>query len=205
LSDRSSGCPSGAVCQVDTVKISLTGVDLGQAIVAILAVLAISGEYSTGMIRVTLAAMPRRTTVLAAKAAVITGLVLVAGTIGVLASVLAGRLILPGHGFSQARGYPVLSLGDGAVLRAAAGSVLYLVLIAPLSLGAATVIRAPGPAGRYWPAGWCCGCATRERWPGPRLGASALAGTTARRGFLPGGQSGRPSSRGAGNARPVRG
>jgi len=140
----STRCASGAVCRVDTVKISLTGVDLGQAVVAILAVLAVTGEYSTGMIRVTLAAMPRRTTVLAAKTAVVTGLVLVAGTIGVLGSVLAGRLILPGHGFSPARGYALLSLGDGPVLRAAGGSVLYLVLIALLSLGVATVIRESG-------------------------------------------------------------
>ena len=65
-------CPA-AGCGQDPAKISLTGVDLGQAVVAILAVLAISGEYSTGMIRITLAAMPRRTTVLAAKAAVVTG------------------------------------------------------------------------------------------------------------------------------------
>jgi ABC-2 type transport system permease protein len=104
-------------------------------------VLAISGEYSTGMIRTTLAAMPRRATVLAAKAATLTGLVLGAGTIAVLASVLAGQLILPGHGFTPAHGYPPLSLGDGPVLRAAAGSVLYLALIALLSLGAATAMR----------------------------------------------------------------
>jgi ABC-2 type transport system permease protein len=83
-------CPSGG-CGQDPAKISLTGIDLSQAVVAILAVLAISGEYSTGMIRVTLTAMPRRTTVLAAKAAVVTGLVLAAGTIAVLGSVLAGR------------------------------------------------------------------------------------------------------------------
>ncbi len=66
---------------------------------------------------------------------------LAAGTIAVLACLLAGRLILPGHGFTPARGYPLLSLGDGPVLRAAAGSVLYLALIALLSLGAATAIR----------------------------------------------------------------
>ena len=56
----------------DVTKLSLTGVYLGQAVVAIVAVLAISGEYGTGMIRTTLAAMPRRTAVLAAKAAVVT-------------------------------------------------------------------------------------------------------------------------------------
>ena len=62
-------CPSGIACPVDTTKLSLTGVEFGQAIVAILAVLAISSEYSTGMIRTTLVAMPRRSAVLAAKAA----------------------------------------------------------------------------------------------------------------------------------------
>ena len=132
---------SSAGCGQDPAKVSLTGILLGQAVVVILAVLAIGGEYSTGMIRTTFAAMPRRTTVLAAKAAILTGLVLTAGTIAVFASVLAGRLILPGHGFIPAHGYPLLSLGDGPVLRAAAGSVLYLALIALLSLGAATAVR----------------------------------------------------------------
>jgi ABC-2 type transport system permease protein len=138
-------CPSGG-CSVDPAKLSLTGIDLGQAVAAILAVLAISGEYSTGMIRTTMTAMPRRAVVLAAKASVVTGLVLAAGTIAVLGSLLAGRVILSGHGFTAAHGYSPLSLGDGPVLRAAAGSVLYLALIALLSLGIATIIRDPGAA-----------------------------------------------------------
>ena len=133
-------CPT-AGCGQDPAKVSLTGIEFGQAVVAILAVLAISGEYSTGMIRVTFTAMPRRPTVLAAKAAVISGLVLAAGTIAVLASVLAGRLVLPGNGFTAAHGYQTLSLTDGPVLRAATGSVLYLALIALLSLGVATAVR----------------------------------------------------------------
>ncbi len=133
-------CPSTG-CDLDPARVGLTGIYLGQAVVVVLAVLAIGGEYSTGMIRVTLAAMPHRITVLAAKAAVLTGLVLVAGAIAVLASVLAGRLILPVHGFTAAHGHPPLSLADGPVLRAAAGSVLYLALIALLSLGAATAVR----------------------------------------------------------------
>jgi ABC-2 type transport system permease protein len=136
-----TSCPSGAVCQVDPAKVSLTGIDLGQAVVAIVAVLAIGNEYSTGMIRITLSAMPRRTVVLAAKAAVVGGLALAAGTIAVLASVLAGRLILSGRGFTPAHGYELLSLGHGDVLRAAAGSVLYLTLIALLGLGVAAAVR----------------------------------------------------------------
>ncbi len=134
-------CPSGTACPVDTTKLSLTGIEFGQAIVAILAVLVISGEYSTGMIRVTLTAMPRRSAVLAAKAVLVAGLVLAAGTVAVGGSVLAGRVILPGHGFTAARGFPLESLADGPTLRAAAGSVLYLALIALLSLGIATVVR----------------------------------------------------------------
>ena len=130
-----------AGCGDDTTKLSLTGVELGQALVAILAVLVISGEYSSGMIRTTLAAMPHRATVLAAKAVTLTGVVAAAGTVAVLGSLLAGRLILPGHGFTAARGYPALSLADGPTLRAAVGSILYLALIALLSLGVATVVR----------------------------------------------------------------
>ena len=138
-------CPAGN-CAEDPAKISLTGVYLGQAVVAILAVLMISGEYSTGMIRVTLAAMPGRATVLAAKAAILTGLVLAAGAVAVLGCVLAGHIILPGHGIGPSHGYPSLSLGDGPVLRATAGSVLYLALVALLSLGTAAAVRDSGTA-----------------------------------------------------------
>ncbi|MHB1596665.1 MAG: ABC transporter permease [Streptosporangiaceae bacterium] len=134
-------CARGLTCPVDTTKLSLTGVQFGQAVVAVLAVLAICGEYSTGMIRVTLAAMPRRWTVLAAKAVLIAGLVLAAGAVAVAGALLAGRLILPGHGFTAARGFHALSLGYGPTLRAASGSVLYLALIAVLSLGIAAVVR----------------------------------------------------------------
>lgn len=65
-------------CHQDVVRLSLTGIKLGQTVVAVLAVLMISGEYSTGMMRTTLMATPRRSTVLAAKAVVLTGVVLVA-------------------------------------------------------------------------------------------------------------------------------
>jgi ABC-2 type transport system permease protein len=131
-------CPSGH-CAEDPARISLTGIYLGQAVIAIVAVLAVSGEYSTGMIRVTLTAMPGRATVLAAKAAVLTAPVLVAGAVAVLGSVVAGQLILPG--LSPANGYADLSLASGPVVRAAAGSVLYLALIALLSLGIAAAVR----------------------------------------------------------------
>jgi len=140
-SEAAVTCP-GADCGQDPAKVSLIGVEFGQSVAAILAVLAVCGEYSTGMVRVTFAAMPRRSTVLAAKSLLIAGLTLLAGTIAVLGSLLIGRLVMPGKGFTAAHGYPsLLSLTDGSVLRAAGGSVLYLTLIALLSLGIATLIR----------------------------------------------------------------
>lgn len=122
-------------CGGDTTKITLIGVYIGQALVAVLAVLIISGEYSSGMIRTTLTAVPRRATAFAAKAITLTGIVAVAGTVAVLGSLLAGRLILPGPG------HQALSLADGPTLRAIVGTILYLILIALLSLGIATAVR----------------------------------------------------------------
>jgi len=122
-------------CGGDTTKLTLMGVYLGQALVTILAVLIISGEYSTGMIRTTLTAVPRRATAFAAKAITLTGVVAVGGTVAVLGSVLAGRLMLPDLGDRA------LSLSDGPTLRAVFGTVLYLILIGLLSLGVATAVR----------------------------------------------------------------
>jgi ABC-2 type transport system permease protein len=119
-------CP----CDQDVPKTALTGVVLGQAAVAIVAVVFVSHEYSTGLMQLTLTAMPRRVLVLAAKAGIVTGLVLVAAAVGVAGSMIAARLMIPS-----------LSLQDGAVLRAAGGSVLYLALVALLALGVATVVR----------------------------------------------------------------
>jgi ABC-2 type transport system permease protein len=133
-------CPSGG-CADDPAKISLTGIYLGQAVVAIVAVMAVSGEYGTGMIRPTLTATPRRLTVLAAKAAALTGPVLLAAAIATIGSLIAGRLILPSNGVGPDHGYPAISPNDGPVLRAALGTVLYLALIGLLSLGVATALR----------------------------------------------------------------
>jgi ABC-2 type transport system permease protein len=132
---------TSAGCDADPTKTALTGVVLGQAIVAILAVLVISGEYGTGMIGVTLAATPRRTTMLAAKALVLSGVVLAASVVAVLGSLFVGTLILRGNGFTAGHGHPAPSLADGATVRAVIGTIVYLVLIALLSLGIATVVR----------------------------------------------------------------
>ncbi|RKS73460.1 ABC-2 type transport system permease protein [Actinomadura pelletieri DSM 43383] len=134
-------CPTPAGCAEDTPRLALSGVRLGQIAAVLLGVLAVGGEYATGTITATLAATPRRGTVLAAKATVVAAAVAAAGTAGVLAALAAGRGILPRNGFTAEHGYPPLSPLDGATARAAAGTVLYLVLVALLSLGVATALR----------------------------------------------------------------
>jgi ABC-2 type transport system permease protein len=134
-------CGTGTGCSIDPTKVSLTGIEVGQAVVAVLAVLVISGEYSTGMIRTTFTAMPRRWMVLAAKAAVLTGPVLAAAVVAVAGSLAAGRLILTGNGINAAHGFAVVSLAHEPTVRAATGSVLYLALVGLLSLGIATIVR----------------------------------------------------------------
>ncbi|MET7396662.1 ABC transporter permease [Dactylosporangium sp. NPDC005572] len=130
VSAAASAC-SGTGCDADLPKLGLTGVQLGQAVVAILGVLVIGHEYGTGMVRVTLTAMPRRLHVLAAKAAVLAAVVAVAAVPAVAGAVAVSQLMLPDH---------------NVVLRPAVGSVLYLVLVALLALGTATAFRSAAAA-----------------------------------------------------------
>jgi ABC-2 type transport system permease protein len=123
-----SRCPA-AGCGQDPARLSLAGVYLGQAVAALFGVLAIGGEYATGMIAVTLTAMPRRGRVLAAKALVLAAPVLAASALAVGASMLAGALILPGHGFSGG-----FDLAGPPMWRAAGCAALYLTLVALLGL-----------------------------------------------------------------------
>lgn len=125
----------------DGVKLALSGIQLSQAAIAVLAVQAVSGEYATGMIRTTLTAVPRRLSALAAKTCVTTALACLAAVPAVLGAFLLGRAVLTGHGFTPAHGYPAMGLTTGPVLRAVVGSVLYLALIALLSTGIALLVR----------------------------------------------------------------
>lgn len=125
----------------DPVQLGLTGIDVGQVALAALAVTVVAGEYATGMIHTTLLAIPRRLTMLTAKAVVVTSVTAASGALSVLGSLLAARLLLPGRGFTAAHGYALVSLYDATTLRAAGGSVLYLALIGLLGLGIATAVR----------------------------------------------------------------
>lgn len=134
-------CRTPDSCHEDVVELSLKGLLAGQAAVAVLGVLAVAGEYGAGTMRTTLTAMPRRARGLAAKAAVVAALAAAAGTLGVLASLTAGRFLVIDGGFTRAHGYRPISLADGPTARAAFGSVVFLVLVALLSMGVAYLMR----------------------------------------------------------------
>ena len=112
----------------------LAGIILGQVITGVLGVLVMTSEYSSGLVRVTFAAMPRRGLVLAAKAAVFGTVCLVAGEIAVFASFVGGMAALRSS-------VPHPSLGDPAVLRAVLMTGGYLALTGLAGLGIGTILR----------------------------------------------------------------
>ncbi|HJR94424.1 MAG TPA: hypothetical protein VJ807_03250 [Gaiellaceae bacterium] len=125
----------------DIVLDSLAGIWFGQIAAAVLAVLAITSEYSTRMIRTTFAANPRRRTVLVAKAVVVTGIVLAVGLATSVACFQIGQWLLREGGFDYEGGYPAVTLADGEALRAVVLSGVYLGLLALFSLGVGAIVR----------------------------------------------------------------
>jgi ABC-2 type transport system permease protein len=104
-----------------------------QLVVAVLGVMVISAEYTTGMVRSTLQAQPRRLTVLAAKIAVFALLMLVVGELLSFAAFFVGRQVIAGH-------IPV-GLSDSGVTRSVFGAGLYLAVLGLFSLAAGAILR----------------------------------------------------------------
>lgn len=115
----------------NAVAISLAGITLAQLAIGVLGVLFTAGEYSTGMIRSTLAAVPRRLPVLWSKILVLGLTALVLGTAGAVVAFLCGEHLLAGQRIA-------LSLSSSGVLRClvAAGGYLALVAVMGMALGA---------------------------------------------------------------------
>lgn len=109
------------------------GLNLGQLTLCVLGVLVISTEYSTGVIRASLLAVPRRLPMLAAKAVVLAAVVLVVAEIVCFASFFIGTALL--HSKVQ------VSLSDNDVLRAVIGAGLSLTALSLLSMAIGVLIR----------------------------------------------------------------
>jgi len=118
----------------DPTFISFAGMTLGQLAMIVFGVLVVSNEYSTGMIRTSLSAVPQRGTFLFGKFAVATGLAFVVGIVTSFVSFFLGQAMLGSH---------KASIGDQGVLRAVIGGGLYMTLIAVFSMGVATMLRSP--------------------------------------------------------------
>jgi ABC-2 type transport system permease protein len=118
----------------DPTQHSLIGLVLGQLIIVVLGALAITAEYSTGMIRTSLSVQPRRGTVLAAKGIVFTLVSLVSGLVASFGSFFIGQAILSTQHLNT-------SLGAPHVLRAVIGGGLFLAVCGMLAFGLGTLLR----------------------------------------------------------------
>ncbi|GEK20924.1 ABC transporter permease [Cellulomonas xylanilytica] len=111
-----------------------SGLTLSQLVLCGLAVVLITAEYRTGQIRSTLAAAPRRLPVLWAKLAVLVGVTLVAGLVGVVAGWVAAAPWFEAAGMS-------VDLSQPEHLRLLLGVPLYLAAMAALAYGFGAVLR----------------------------------------------------------------
>lgn len=116
----------------------LQGYYMGQLLMGVLGVLLVTGEYSTGMIRSTLGAVPHRLPVLVAKSVVFGAIALVTMVAGTFCAFFASQLFLSHYGHGS-------SLSDPGVLRAVVGTGVYLTLVGILGGAIGWIVRStPG-------------------------------------------------------------
>jgi len=118
----------------DPTMRSLGGLYISQLVIAVLGVLVVTSEYSTGMIRTTLMTMPRRGTMIAAKAVVFTVVSLITGLITCFASFFLGQALMSSHHINA-------TLSQPHVLRAVIGGALFLTACGLLAFGIGLLLR----------------------------------------------------------------
>lgn len=125
--------PSDRVLR-DPTSASLTGYAIAELIVGVLGVLVVTGEYGTGMVRASLAAVPRRLPVLWAKVLVFAGVTFVVTTVASFVAFFIGQALLDPQGIGT-------TIGSPGVLRAVVGMGLYLTGVGLLGVGLGWIIR----------------------------------------------------------------
>jgi ABC-type transport system involved in multi-copper enzyme maturation permease subunit len=116
------------------LQASLTGVNFAQLAVGVLGVLVITAEYSTGSIRSTFAAVPKRLPVLWGKALVFGAVVFLISLPAVFVVFFAGQAILTGQQIN-------ITISHPGVVRALFGAVLYLTVMGLFGLGLGGIVR----------------------------------------------------------------
>ncbi len=117
------------------LEIGLAGVNISQLAILVLGVLVITGEYSTGMIRASFTAVPRRLPVLASKTVVFAATAFVLMLPSVVAAFFASQAVLARHHILQ------LSFSQPGVARAVVGGALYLTVAGIFALGLGAIVR----------------------------------------------------------------
>jgi ABC-2 type transport system permease protein len=118
----------------DPTGVSFRAINIAQMAIAVLGVMVVTTEYSTGMIRTSLAAVPRRGRFLASKTMVFTAVALVVGEVTAFAAFLLGQAVIGSNA-------PHTNLGAPGVLRAVIGAGLYLALVGLLAAAIGTLLR----------------------------------------------------------------
>ncbi|MEU9105363.1 ABC transporter permease [Streptomyces xanthophaeus] len=116
----------------DPTAMSFSSMQFGQLAMIVFGVMVVSTEYSTGMIRTSLAAVPHRTRFLLGKMAVATALALAVGLLTSFASFFLTQALLGDAG---------IGIGEENVLRAVVGAGVYMALLALFCMGVATMLR----------------------------------------------------------------
>ncbi|MFE6978157.1 ABC transporter permease [Streptomyces sp. NPDC057682] len=117
----------------DPVGTIFGALGLAELVICVLGVLVVTSEYSTGTIRASVLAVPRRSPMLVAKALVFAAMALVVGEIASFASFFSGAALLRDH--------VTVTLDDPGVLRAVAGTGLFLAAMSLVALGVGALVR----------------------------------------------------------------
>lgn len=120
--------------EMDGVTVISGGYQIGMITIAVLGALAITGEYSTGLVRSTFTAVPTRLPALVAKGVVLSALTLVATTLGFALSWVVTKPLIDEHAL-------VTDLADPGAWRQLGGAALFMVVAGLFSLGLGTILR----------------------------------------------------------------
>lgn len=119
----------------DATQVSIAGLFyLGQLVIVVLGALVLTAEYSTGMIRTSLTAMPRRVTVYAAKALVFAVVAVVVTLVAAFVAFFLGQSLL-------ASTHDSATLSQPEVLRAVIGGALYVTLCGLFTFAVGAILR----------------------------------------------------------------
>ena len=136
VSMLSNGAPIAADGEgiYDPAGNSLFGATLAQLVLGVVGALVVTSEYSTGLIRTTLTAVPRRLPVLWAKGIVVAAAAFATMVASLLVAFFVGQAVYGGGG-------PSASLSDPGVLRAVLAAALFPTAIAVMGVGFGALMR----------------------------------------------------------------